>query len=58
MKFGWYRLTSGLLTITGSGWMRPLPRSRLMRPTFVTFAIEGHCDLNADPIRCVADRVS
>jgi hypothetical protein len=86
MKFGWYQLTSGHLTITGRRLDAPAPpssgqassgygpgfsSSELIFPTegcwqvtgrvgktaltFVTFVIKGHCDLNADPIRCVAD---
>ena len=88
MKFGWYRLTSGLLTITGRRLDAPAPplsahasdsgltgfnasgvtfptegcwqvtgRVSRIALTFVTFVIKGHCDLNADPVRCVADRV-
>ncbi len=88
MKFGWYRLTSGLLSITGRRLDAPAPplsgqasnygltgfnASGVRFPTegcwqvtgrvghvalsFVTFVIRGHCDLSADPIRCVADRV-
>ena len=89
MKFGWYRLTSGYLTITGRRLDAPAPpASGLTFPggygltgfnasgvtfptegcwqvtgrvgrvalTFVTFVTKGHCDLNAAPIRCVADR--
>ena len=89
MKFGWYRLTSGYLTITGRRLDAPAPpasgltfpggygltgfnASGVLFPTegcwqvtgrvgraaltFVTFVIKGHCDLNAVPIRCVADR--
>jgi hypothetical protein len=87
MKFGWYRLTSGFLTITGRRLDAPAPplsgqasgygltgfnASGVIFPTegcwqvtgrvgrvaltFVTFVIKGHCDLNAVPIRCVADR--
>jgi hypothetical protein len=78
MKFGWYRLTSGFLTITGQRLDAPAPplsaqvsgygltgfnSSGVIFPTegcwqtFVTFVIKGHCDLNAVPIRCVANRV-
>jgi hypothetical protein len=88
MKFGWYRLTSGFLTITGRRLDGPAPplagrasgygltgfnSSGVIFPTegcwqvtvrvgrvaltFVTFVIKGHCDLNAVPIRCVANRV-
>jgi hypothetical protein len=87
MKFGWYRLTSGLLTITGRRLDAPAPplsaqtsgygltgfnASAVIFPsegcwrvtgwvgrvglTFITFVIKGHCDLNADPIRCAAGR--
>jgi hypothetical protein len=87
MKFGWYRLTSGYLTITGRRLDAPAPsgsgqtsgygltgfdatsvifptegcwqvtgRVGQVALTFVTFVIKGHCDLNAVPIRCVADR--
>jgi len=89
MKFGWYRLTSGYLTITGRRLDAPAPpasgltfpggygltgfnASGVLFPTegcwqvtgrvgraaltFVTFVIKGHCDFNAVPIRCVADR--
>ena len=89
MKFGWYRLTSGYLTITGRRLDAPAPpASGLTFPgaygltgfnasgvvfptegcwqvtgrvggaalTFVTFVIKGRCDLNAVPIRCVANR--
>jgi hypothetical protein len=91
MKFGWYRLTNGYLTITGRRLDGPAPpASGLTFPggygltgfnasgvifptdgcwqvtgrvgrvalTFVTFVIKGHCDLNAVPIRCVANRAS
>ena len=91
MKFGWYRLTNGYLTITGRRLDAPAPpasgltfpggygltgfnASGVMFPTegcwqitgrvgrvaltFVAFVIKGHCDLNAVPIRCVADHVS
>jgi hypothetical protein len=88
MKFGWYRLTSGLLSITGRRLDAPAPplsgqasnygltgfnasgvrfptegcwqvtgRVGRVALTFVTFVIKGHCDLNADPIRCAADRI-
>jgi hypothetical protein len=87
MKFGWYRLTSGFLTITGRRLDAPAPplsgrtagygptgfnasavifpaegcwqiTGRVGRVTlsFVAFVIKGHCDLNAVPTRCVADR--
>jgi hypothetical protein len=89
MKFGWYRLTSGYLTITGRRLDAPAPpASGLTFPgsygltgfnasgvnfptegcwqvtgragraalTFVTFVINGHCDLKAVPIQCVAGR--
>jgi hypothetical protein len=87
LLFGWYRLTSGHLRITGRRLDAPAPplsgqtsgygltgfnASGVIFPTegcwqvtgrvgraaltFVTFVIKGHCDLNAVPIRCVADR--
>ena len=87
MKFGWYRLTSGFLMISGRRLDAPAPplsaitsgygltgfnASGVFFPTegcwqvtgrvggtaltFVTFVIRGHCDLNAVPIRCAADR--
>jgi hypothetical protein len=40
--------TEGCWQVTGSAGRASL--------TFVTFVIRGHCDLNAIPIRCVADR--
>ena len=88
MKFGWYRLTSGFLTITGrrldaqappasgqasdygltgfaasgvtfptEGCWQVTGRVGRVVLTFVTFVIQGHCDLNAVPIHCVADHV-
>jgi hypothetical protein len=87
MKFGWYRLTSGFLVISGRRLDAPAPPLSAMTSgygltgfnasgvyfptegcwqvtgrvggtalTFVTFVIKGHCDLNAVPIRCAADR--
>jgi hypothetical protein len=87
MKFGWYRLTSGFLAITGRRLDAPAPplsahasdygltgfnasgvdfpaegcwqvtgRVGGVALSFVTLVIRGHCDLNAVPIRCVADR--
>ena len=56
---GGYGLTgfnaSGVIFPTEGCW-QVTGRVGRIALTFVTFVIKGHCDLNAAPIRCVADR--